>query len=719
VRLLPRYSLAFLVGGVSAFAQSAPPQTAPTLLSKVEVTASSDQAQLNTIDRKVYSVGKDLQSVAGSAADVLQNIPSVQVDVDGNVSLRGDPGVQILIDGHTSGLMGTASRADVLSQLPADSIERIEVITAPSARYKPDGTAGIINIVLKKKHPAGLSGNVRLTVGNDRRYGTALSAGYNPGRFSFSGLLNYRQDDRVRIFTDNRSYIDPSTGARATTQTYTREHVRPEFKIANIEAKFQATPFDSLRETLDYMDRSLHRYSDEREDSEVGGTEGLYNRLRDDPENERDAESTTAYEHEFGRSDNTLSAEFRWEHYTEIENNHYTDIFSVPPGPPELDTTKIFTNEPSTEASLEYSNTLSDKTTVEAGFDRSEDISRQNHEGAVYDPATGQWENDPTITNDFDLDQVVTALYGTYRHAYGHLGAMLGLRLESAAVETEQVTSAINADQRYLRIYPTLHLKYDLSDTQQLQLNYSHRVHRPESEDLNPFPEYQDPYNLRAGNPYLRPEEAHSLEAGYQYKEDDTTYLATLYYKYSYDGFTTFSQFVNSTTLLTTEENLSKSQSGGLELAATAKPAAKLSVNASANLFYNEIDASNLGYSTSISTFAWAGKLSAQYSFSDRTLLQFNCNYTAKRLTPQGYRLPTFVANIGIKHELKNRKMTLVLTVSDLLDTLKDETRLDTPTLRDDAIRRRNSRILYVGVVYSFGGSKKKKDDALQFDDNP
>src|ERR1017187_10127206 len=179
------------------------PGDQPVRMDRVEVTAIQ-QTFLNSIDRKTYNVGADIQSVTGSASDILQNIPSVQVDIDGNVSLRGDDNVQILIDGRSSALMG-ANRADVLAALPADSIERIEVITNPSAMYKPDGSAGIINIVLKKKHKPGISGSLRLTAGNGRRFGATLNGSYNPRRYNIFGTLTLRQDDRIRVATDNRS----------------------------------------------------------------------------------------------------------------------------------------------------------------------------------------------------------------------------------------------------------------------------------------------------------------------------------------------------------------------------------------------------------------------------------------------------------------------------------------------------------------------------------
>ncbi len=723
-RLLPL--LAFLLSFPAAGAQSPSPSPAGqppqpqsdtvVKLGKFEVSASQ-QTYLNSIDRKVYNVGMDIQGLTGSAADLLQNIPSVQVDVDGNVSLRGDANVQILLDGRPTALMG-ANRADALSQMPADSIERVEVITNPSAMYKADGTAGIINIVTKKGRSAEFSGSVHITAGNGRRFSAAASGSRDVGKVKLYGQVTLRQDDRIRVATDKRQFSDQASGQPATTQTATTEHSRPLYRMANGGIDFSPTKADKLGEKVTYSYRTFDRHSAELDTSSVGGTvTTVYDRLREDPEYERDVESKSTYKHDFGDEGHALTAEFRAEHHTETENNHYANVFGLPAAPTTYDNTKIFTNEPGTEATVEYSDPLGKDSKLELGYDRSDDKSNQDHFRNYLNSPGSLWTVDTSVTNRFVMRQTVQALYGAYSRALGNLGIEAGFRFEQTGLNTNQVTAAITHDSRYYRLYPSLHLAYTLGPTQQLQLNYSHRVRRPESDDLNPYPEYQDPYNLREGNPYLKPQETHSIEAGYQYKNDDTTYLTSLFYKYSYNGFTTVSRFLDATTLLTTEENLAKNQSGGLELNANTSPIDKLTINASGDLFYNQIDASNLGYTVNRSTFAWDGKFSCEYEFSKRTMVQLNANYTARRLTPQGYRMPTFVSNLGLKHELANRRVTLILTVSDLFNSLREETRLDTPTLRDDSTRRRSSRIVFVGFIYAFGASPKKPNgESLQFD---
>ena len=617
-------------------------------MDSLTVTAKQEQ-QLNTIDRKVYIVSNEILATTGSAADILQNIPSVQVDIDGNVSLRGDDSVQVLIDGRSSALMGASGRADVLSQLPADSIERIEVITNPSAKYKPDGTGGIINIVLKKKRTKGYAGSIRLTGGNDRRYGLSVGGNYNPGRFNLFGNYAIRQDDRLRSSTDRRSFIDPTTSLLATTQSQTTESARPFFQLGQGGIDYAPTAGNKFREVMDFSYRTYERHAVEYDlaENNLGVVTTQYERLRMDPEREGNVQSCSSYEHDFGSPDDSLTVEVRAEHHTETESNHYTNLYTVPPGPATPEFIRVSTNEPGTEATAEYADVLANSSKLEVGIDRSADSSHQDNLDLVRDPVTGLQVPNPQVTNSFYLRQTISALYGTYRQSWGNFAALAGLRGENADVRTDQITSRIANDQTYNRLYPSLHLSYDLTDTQQVQLNYSHRVRRPDKDDYNPYPQYQDPYNLQEGNPNLKPAEVHSIEAGYQYKNDATTYLGTLYYRYAYNAFTQVSRYINSTTLLTTEENLGSSTSGGLELAATQTLFEKLTVNASSDVFYNQINASNLGYASYASTYAWSAKLSAEYAFSKASFVQLDANYTAKRLTPQGEREPGFVTNVG------------------------------------------------------------------------
>ncbi len=685
-------------------------------LEKVEVAARKE-AFYNSIDRKVYNVGKDIQSAAGSASDLLQNVPSVQVDIEGNVSLRGDANVLILINGKTSAMMGK-NRAAVLEQMPADGIEKIEVITNPSAKFKPDGTDGIINLTLKKKNEAGSFGSMRASVGNDRRFNSSVSASYPAGKSLLFASASVRQDDRARTAQDERSHLDAASNAFVSTSQRTTENSRPFSRLAQLGADYKLNDRTKLGADARYNFRDFRRTSTVTNlaRNAAGAITGDYDRLRLDLEWQKDLEFTSKLQHSFAEEDRELTVELRHGQTTEQEDNRYTSLYRAPVRVPLLDFTLIRQKETNTEVAADYTHPLGEKSRFEAGYNGHFNEADQNFRGSFVD-ATGVTRVDTTRTNHFIYDAAIHAFYGTYAQKFGAFGLLAGLRFERAIIDTNQVTARLIGSNDYNRFYPSLHLSYDLTETQQLQLNYSHRVHRPEGDDLNPYPEYQDPFNLRAGNPKLLPEDIHSVEAGWQRKHDDTTLLATVYYRYRYHARTDVARYIDAVTLLTTKENLGTSTSSGLELGANTRLKDRVSLNFSANAYRNEIDASNLGFSARRSAFAWDAKLNASFDVTKTTLIQLNANYTAKRLTPQGYRYPTKVANLGLRHNFADKKTALIFTVSDLFDSLRERTHIDTPILRQDITRRRSSRIAYIGFIYNFGkATKKPKKDDLQFD---
>ncbi len=693
---------------------------APTLiLDKVEVKGAQHEFN-NSIDRKVYSVGREIQSATGSASDLLQNIPSIQVDIDGNVSLRGSENVMILIDGRTSTLMGK-SRAEVLQQLPADLIDQIEVITNPSAKYKPDGTAGIINIALKKKHAGGIATTVTANVGLDDRYNAGVSTNYSSGKLNSFGSYSIRQDDRQRRASDRRTITDPVTGIATTLDKRTEEHSRPFTHIARAGLDYRLDDHNKIGASLSYNHRTFNRNLTDHNvvTDHLGLITSDYDRTRYDPESEDSREAALTYQHTFPTPEHELNLEFKTSATKEQEDNHYADIFRTPVQATTYDRTLIRPTDRGTEAIVEYTRPIDENSRLEAGYTRTGERLDTDFAVSALNPASGLFVNDPTRSNRFAFTQTIHAFYATYGRSLGKFGLLAGLRPEWAATKSTLVNTGEIIPHDYFKVYPSLHLSYKPADHHELQMNYSHRVRRPESDDLNPFPEYSDPYTLRAGNPRLRPEDIHSIEAGYEYREDHTTLIATVYHRYLYNGFTNVTRDIGNSVLLTTHENLATSRSTGLECSGTADLGKLASLNFSTNTFFNTIDASNLGFTGTKSDISWSAKLGATVHLAKATLLQFNTNYTSTRLTPQGSRRPTFVANLGLRREFLQKKMAVVLTVSDLFNSLKESSLLDTPLLKEEITRRRSSRIVYLGFSYNFGQqSKKPKDETLKFDES-
>ena len=672
----------------------------------------------NSIDRKVFNVGRDVIGKTGSVSDLMQNVPSIAVDIDGNISLRGSENVMVLINGKPSALMGT-NRAAVLQQMPANSIDRIEVITNPSAKFKPDGTSGIINIVLKKNKGLGLNGTIMSNVGNDDRYNGNVVANYNTGKVNIFGSYSLRQDDRLRYTLDSRKHTDLATNTFGYTNMDAQEKARPVSHIINSGFDFKIDSHNEFGISGNYNNRDQNKTgltSTQNEDQDHNLIKYL-DRYRLDPEFEHSLEYTLNYKHSFGKDGHELTLDYTSSAQKEQEDNHYTNIYRLPIQSATYDNTLIKQDDNESQLSVEYVNPLSETSKLEAGYILETRKNDMNFYGETLDPVSSFWQKDFVKSNQFIYNEHINVLYTTFEKEFGKFGILGGLRAEQAVIKSHQITtdSLINTD--YFRLYPSLHLSYKKDDAHEFQLNYSHRIRRPEGDEMNPFPEYQDPYNLRIGNPRLKPEEIHSVEFGYQYKNKATTITSTIYYRYKYNGMTSLTKSLNDSVLVTTSANLTKSSSAGFEFIVATTLAKIINVNFSTNTFLNTIDASNLGYSTKKSNISYMVNFNSSVNFTKSSMMQLTSNYISEKLTPQGRQLQSFVLNMGFRQEFLKKKAAFLFTVSDLFNSLRNNSVVDTPELYQKVIRRRSARMIYAGISYTFGKQlKKSKENTLKFD---
>lgn len=683
------------------------------------VTVTTTRSLLNTsIDRKSYDVTKDIMAQSGTASDVLRNIPSVEVDLDGNVSLRGTGNVMILINGRPSPLFGKLNAAQVLQQFPANTIERIEVITNPSARYKPDGTSGIINIVLKKNVKEGWNGSLTLNAGTYSRFNGNTTFNYNTGKFNVFGNIGIRQDRRRRTNTVDRTYYDTINN---TVKGYYTENgfsfTRPVTHLLTLGFTYSPDKKNSFGVSGDYSNRKQVRndvntkiFSDN-----TNASTSFFDRLRYDPESEKEKDVTVFYEHSFPGEDHTLRMELNIADSKDREDNHYENRYRFPGNGSTFDNTVIFQGDNQQELTVDYSRTISETAKLEAGYSGSFNQQDFNFHGEYFDASAGIFVVDHIRTNQFLFNQSIHALYGTYQKQYKKFGITLGLRLEESVINGRQVTKDTSINNDYFKLYPTLHLAYELTEESQLQLNYSRRVNRPEGDDINPFPEYQDPYNVRAGNAKLLPEITHSVEFGYKWQGKAISVVPSLYYRYKQNGFTQVTVPLNDSVFLTTQQNLTNDQSAGLELIFSAK-AKRFSCNLSSNFFYNKINATDLGYFDKKTIISFSTNFNSTINISSNTIGQLSAIYYSSRLSPQGKKYPTFVLNAGIRQDLLKKKISVLLTASDILTSLQQKTELSTSSLRQLAIARRDGLIIYIGLNYRFGKLIKKTEAKMQFE---
>jgi outer membrane receptor protein involved in Fe transport len=684
-----------------------------------EVTVTAQKSLYNSaIDRKVYNVQQDVASKTGSVSDLLQNVPSVQVDVDGTVSLRGSPDVQVLINGKPSPLLGN-NIADALQQIPASSVEKIEVITNPSAKFTPEGTAGIINIVLKKDANLGFNGSVTANAGNNSRYNFSTSDNYNTGNVNFFGSYSLRQDERNVVNTLYREQIDSTNTPNYFTENE-RAVSRPLSQFATLGLEWRLTEKDNAGASGNYRYR-YYTSSDITAETHFDSAESVvddYDRRRVDFDQNGSSGVAGFYEHDFDGEDHKLRVEFNGNQMFDQEDNRFTNVYRLPAGLIENDNTLIQEHDRRGFLSVDYHYVLADHSIFDAGYQGRFDKDDFKFYASTFDTPKGVFVEDTGETNTFSYHEAIHSLYATYQASFGLFSVLGGLRGEEALITSDLLTNGTVVPNDYFKLYPTLHLAYKLGEFDELQLNYSLRANRPRGNDMNPFPQYSDPRNVSAGNPYLKPEFINSVEFGVQVQDENITILPSVFYRNRYNKFTSVTEALNDSTVLTTRENLSTDQSGGVEFVLTGSVLSFLSVNASTDVFYEEIDATNLGYGVKKSAISWTGNLNCSVSIVKGTTVQVNSNYRSRQLTPQGENLSSFVTNLGLRQDLSDERISIVATVWDIFRTFNRKTELNTPSLIQNSYNVRDSRVAFLGLTYHFGGPpKKSKDKGLELDE--
>jgi outer membrane receptor protein involved in Fe transport len=686
---------------------AAPAKPAPKEVEGVTVTGQTQAAPLTTsIDRRTYDVGKDLQATTGSIADALRNIPSVQVDVQGNLSLRGDTNVTIMIDGKPSGIFRGDGRGAALQSLPADRIERVEVITNPSAEFRADGTAGIINLITKKAQGAGRTGSVRVNLGTRQRSNAGASIGYNSKQTTVTGDVAYRHDTQGQTTLDER--LRPDTVNRGTSVYRDTGRVRAHLNQVN------------GRLALDYDLDKADRLSAEARGNygwfRVGSLDHLdfangagvplqsYDRFSDNHQHRGNGELTAGWRRKFDGDGHDLNVRLSYETTDDIRHRLATQVNLVPATGLAYEQLRVGNLLDQTELKADYTRPMAGGAKLKLGYDLEFTGNDIDYRVSAGSSPTGLVV-DPNQTNLFKYEQTLNQAYVTYERPIGDVTVLAGLRAEDEKLDLNQVTQAVTGGSDRFRLYPSLHLAWKVTDEQQLTASYSHRVTRPNANQLNPFRFRADPLSFVAGNPDLRPQETHSYELGWQYRKAPAFLLATLYYRETYRAFTPVVRDLPGGAFLQTTENLSKFRNGGLELVAAGRLVKNVTYNVSANAFWQQLYADPLGFTDRRSGVSFSGRGNLNWQVTANDFFQANAFVNGKTLFPQGYVKPTGMLNLGYRHKL-NDKLSFVATAQDVLNTFENKQVLNSPTLKGRLNREIDTTAVFLGFTWTFGGGR-------------
>lgn len=728
--MAPSLALALLALLVFPVLAAGDPSATPPRVETVTVSAPRLNEE-TLIDRKVYQVGTDLQRTFGSVGDVLGAIPSITVDADGGLALRGDANVLILVDGKPSARFADRSVAESLLSLPAQDIERIEVLTTPPPEFKADGTAGVINIVMRSKRRAGLVGQAQGGIGPQGRVASGANLSWQEGGVGISAVVGFRQEVRQRqLRSDLRTTAAPGVPSGNST-ALTDETIHRSSPSVELNGEAVLDAHQSVSAALSWSRRGgLRTYSEQTavfaDGAGLTGAgpagSGLINSgptnpgltsaagrgsRGHDPESGLDAR--LGYAHKFDLLDGRLNLTLHRSDIHQHEHYDYADTSFLPPSATTFSNLDFLETHAITDLGADYVASLGEGQTLKLGYAFQLDNYDFGNAAATLDPVTGAANPNLNLTNDFQYRQRLHAVYGSYQATMGAWTWLAGLRAEQALTETTQITNQTYQGNQYFKAYPSLHVDRAVSDNDAVFLGASERITRPEPSLLNPFVDHEYTPNLQAGNPGLRPQTTWSFELGLDHEADGQHYGVTGYLRRNRDSVTDVTQALGNGLSLTTKANLPRSDAAGAEFTISGKWTPRLAYSVSANAFYSQIDASGLGQSGLQSTTGLNAKLKLNYHAAAGDAAQMTFSRTDRRLTPQGLVSAVNLVNLGYRHPL-DADLTAVATVTDAFHGQRVERIVTTPAFTADYVRAVQGRVLYVGLVYRFGATRKQAE---------
>lgn len=690
---------------------------------EVEITAQKDIVSY-AIDRRIYDVSKDLSSVGSSALDVLSNVPSVSVDIEGNISLRGSGNVQILIDGKPSSLLGF-DRGSALEQIPADNIERIEVITNPSAKFDPDGVAGIINIVLKKNTMLGYGAILNANIGTADKYNGSVNLNLRTDNFNSTIGYSFRAFS-MRGNTDaTRTSFIPDSAFLSQNQNFLRRGNFQRFQFSS-----EWTP--NLKNSL-VFNANLGFFARKMSDStsymflisQFPISQAYYRKNNSNGDN-FSYDLNVFYKYLFDRRDKEFNSNIMYMSFKGNDDNLYNEFH------PEISGSDTFFIKQNNKI-----NYINDNFTLEMNFVNPLDIGKLDlgvklnirkididYSFFSWDINKESWIANDTSSNKFGYNENILASYLTYSGKLHNFGYQFGFRVEQTFTNSDQKTTNEQFKNNYLNLFPTIHLSYQMHPLSNLMFSYTRRINRPQSMFLNPFKDYSDPQNISQGNPYLKPEFANSFEIS------NLTYLGknslnlTIFYRYTTDIISRITRLDTSNQFtLTTYENLNKSKSIGFEAILNSFILNFWKINLNFSYFYLDINGIPTYGIPSRNSKSWNIKLNSIINLTKNFDIQLNLSYDSPVVTTGGGGMfwryfqmgsvgkmdEIFTANISAKYDFLNDRGTITFRLVDVFKTINYKLTTNGSNFVSNIYRTRESRIAFLGFSYKINEYKRPK----------
>lgn len=713
------------------------------VLQEVEVTAEKNFMQINA-EKKVFNMDKNTLVTGGSAIDALKQVPTVEVDQDGNISMRGSGNIKVFINGRPSGITASNTKA-VLDAIPSSQIESVEIINNPSAKYDAEGDVGIINIILKKNTKKGLNGNFTIGYGTKYDANTGVTINYRKNNISFMASYNFR-------FTE--SYH------KGTGQRYNFFSNQDPYYLNTADKTNMKFFSNTINTSLDWSIKDKNTWSfsvlaNESNDKSKGKirTDFLdslveyireYNRYTLDKGIDWNTELNTSYRRTFKDNSNDLVLAGNYAYSNSVSKPNYTqktiDVNNI-----EIDHVDLYqrnTNKSITHSGFFQSDYTQPFQKIKAKLELGYRLSLRNLYNELYADSllssTQQYITDSSISNTYQYKEMINAGYIIFGGAVKKwLNYKAGIRLENTNLSIRQNVGSQFYKQKYFDYFPSASLSFNLPKNHTVSLSYSKRINRPNAYQLNPFGNYADPYNILTGNPNLRPAYTHAVELSHiksvalkKGKRDSTFtrtmfFSTTLYYRYAYNVFTRFRNIDSLGRSIVFFDNLNNGQNLGVEFTGRFSFFKWWNFTLSANLFQNKINGNIPSGEADATTnsFMYNLRLMNTFNINSKASIQLMVFYRSKIKYLQGEITPMVFANIGFKYDfLKDNKASIAINVSDMFHTQYFGVSTYGTTFSGNVKRYWESTVGNIVFTYRFGKSENKmpsnKQKKSNFEDN-
>jgi len=679
-------------------------------LDEIEIIAETTTVDIK-LDKKIYNVGKDLTVRGGTVSDVLDNVPSVSVDVEGNVSLRGQDNVRILINGKPSGLVGLNS-TDALRQLPAESIERVEVITSPSARYDAEGTAGILNIILRRSKLQGLNGAITANAGYPNQAGISGNINYRTGDFNFFNTTGYSYRESPGESTTETEYFNDGSSSSFLNEYRDFDRERKgintnfgvEWYITN-SASLTAAVFYRKSDDDDLTTNKINQIN-------TLGVESNSERLEFETEDDKTIQYSLNFDKQFnGNSQHKLTADFQY------ESSNENEFASIQQNSFDSERVTTLQSEDRVLLQTDYVYPINEKSQFELGYRGNFNLSDTDYTLELND-GTG-FEIDQNTSNNLIYKEHINAVYAQYGNKLkDKFSYLLGLRMENTRITIEQITSNDFQKKQYTGLFPTVNLGYEITEDQSLTLGYNRRIRRPRSRFINPFPSRSSATNLFQGNADLDPTYSNTFDLGYLNKFGKLTLNSSIYFQHATDVFTFITQDSGTTTIvdgevvpviLRTPINLASEDRYGFEFTLTYRPNKKWNMNGNFNLFQSSTKGTYNNVVYDNDNLSWFIRFNNKYTLPGNIDWQTRLFYRGPREDAQSKSKGIFSTDMAFSKDLFDSKASIALSVNDLFNSRKRQTDSYTETFDSYSEFQWRKRSVNLSFTYRFNQQNRQQ----------